>query len=486
MPQAKRERKATFSNKRSMMALRCRPGQKSDEYFHESIKGFGVRIMKPRADGKVRKTYIRRFSTMIPDGKGGLKKKDDYDTLGLVEPLDDEPAISYEDALEKALSGKRALREAKKEGTGQRMTVGEAWKYYATEKRLNRPATLKKDTGTYERHLKHLSNKFLDELPYKFWSSFSSQLENGTLQVGTVLHEGVEVPDMRGPLAATGRLAVLNVASNLYEIAHTYDGIAKLKHRENPARDAKRLVGAVNKRKTYIKLNLLGKAWRASKQLVNPTFRDLFQAFVLTGYRRSLMLNMKFSDVDFRYGAYLVDPRTPGTKRRGKDIPEDAEKIRLPLSRPVLDIIKARREFAPDPDGHVWYSRPGRGKKAAGGVLTDPRSSWSGIEEQIGIYFTPQDLRRTFATAGSVSVNGLDLYTLSLLMLHTGATLAETINVPAITVNYINTAEAQAKMRAAINAVAAYVTGLADGSVQPPSDEPELDAELEAAVGVGD
>lgn len=482
MSESKREKRATFSSKRSLLALRCPPGRKGIEYFHESIRGFGVRIMKPRADGQVRKTYIRRFSTLQPDGRGGFKKHDDYDNLGLVEPIDDEPAISYDEAQERALAGKRVQRESKKEGSDQRMTVGAAWQLYTTEKSLNRPATLKKDRGTYERNLAHLASKYLDELPYKFWSGFDSQLAAGTLQVGTVLRDGEEVPDLRGPLAATSRLAVLNVASNLYEIAHMYEGIKQLKYKENPARDAKRRVGAVNKRKTLIPLKHVGKAWRASKQLVNPTFRDAFQVCVLTGLRRSLLLSMKFSEIDFRTGIYMIDPRTPGTKRRGKDIPENPEPIRLPLSRPVLEIIKNRREFAPDPDGHVWYSNPGRGAKASGGVITDPRSSWTGIEEHIGVHFTMHDLRRTFATVGIVAADVTDVFALSLLMLHSGSSLAEAVGLPAITVDYINTAEAQGKMRAATDAVAAYVLGLANGTIQAPEHEPELAPLLEAAA----
>jgi hypothetical protein len=91
------------------------------------------------------------------------------------------------------------------------------------------------------------------------------------------------------------------------------------------------------------------------------------------------------------------------------------------------------------------------------------------------------DLRRTFANLAVAA--GAELMGTSLLMLHSPRTVARVLNLPDVTLEYINTAEARGRMRAASDAIERYVLGLLDGSIKPPQDEVELPPELKAAVG---
>lgn len=474
----------SFTSKRSLLALRCPADRDFVEAWHETIAGFGVRIMSQDARGNVRRTYLCRYTALVPDGQGGTVKKDRKERLGLVDELDDEAAISYDDALEKALALRRVQKEQRSGAGPVRMTVGDAWASYASEKQLNRESTHEKDKRTYERALQHLENRFLDELQYTFWSDAVSQLKAGSYVVGTELRDGKEVPVRIGPYAAPSVKAILNVASNLYEIARKHKGLPGLEHKENPARDAKELIGTANKRRGHLPLKKVGPTWRAADQLVAPAFRDLFRVLVLTGLRRALVLGMTFAEIDFEQGVYLIDPRKPGTKRRGKDLAENAEHIKLPLSMYVLNLLKARREFAPDPAGPVFYSQPMRGEAAAAGVITDPRTSWTPLESVAGMHFTPHDLRRTFATLGVAAPGSSDVFALSLLMLHSGSSLAKAAGVPAITVEYINTDEAQDRMRVVTEAITSYVLKLAAGKVEAPEKEPRLPDYIESDLGV--
>lgn len=190
----------------------------------------------------------------------------------------------------------------------------------------------------------------------------------------------------------------------------------------------------------------------------------MFRVYILTGLRRSLLSGMKFSEIDFERGLYIIDPRKPGAKRKAKNITKDTADIRLPLPKLVIEIIRARREFAPDKDGLVWYTpKPTRGRrtrKTDKQAITDPRTAWILIEWAIGgLHFAPHDLRRTFATAGAAATT--DMFALSMLMLHTGDELAKAANVPGITIDYINTDEAIERMRKASEEITAYVLGLA-------------------------
>ena len=234
------------------------------------------------------------------------------------------------------------------------------------------------------------------------------------------LREGTLVPSLDGDkskgtlpkLREATLYGVINVGVNLYEVAHKRKALKGMDRAKNPAREAKDALKKPNVRRSRIPLSKLPAAWRAADQLVSPWWRDMFYCFVLTGLRRNLMVEMQFTDIDWKAGVYVIPMYREGTKRRREKEGADPPPIYLPLSRRVLGILQARRRFAPNPDGPVWYSpRPTRGKAAKKqtdekrpAVLTDARASWSLIADQIDLRFTPQDLRRTFAKIGRAHV----------------------------------------------------------------------------------
>lgn len=193
---------------------------------------------------------------------------------------------------------------------------------------------------------------------------------------------------------------------------------------------------------------------------MSPSWRDMFRLYVLTGLRRSLMAELQFSEVDFQGSALLISPHKKGTKRRGAKTPANAAPIRIPLSATALRILQARLEFAPDSQGPVWYApKPTRGKTRKEAVLSDPRAAWTTIESDIDTHFTPSDLRRTFATIGAAAAT--DVFGVALLMLHSAKGLAQAAQVPGITVQYMETEEAQERMRKATAEIEAKVLELA-------------------------
>lgn len=469
-----------FSSVRELLTINTPVGRKHIEAWHSTQAGFGCSIMAPDANGRVRRTYIHRYKMPVPDDKGGYIRKDTTDYLGLVTAIGDEPAVALETAMRAVLNKREQLREQMSTGNRPRMTVGGAWAKYALSMATNSGKTHEKDISTYERHIQHLAERWLDEMTVADWEGLVATLKDGTLVVGKVKDKatGEWVDDIRGPLANSGLIAVLNVGSNLYGIAHRHKALRGFAQGENPAKEAKKQVGVATTRKTRIPLAKLGGAWRASDQLLPPHWRDLWRVAVLTGLRHGLLFHMRFSEIDWQQGTHLIDPRKPGTKRRARDIPANPEPIRLPLADVVLDILKVRREFAPDKNGPVWYSPGGRAKS---GLMVDPRKSWVQLEDHIGVSFTPQDLRRTFSTLALVACDGRDVLAISLLMLHSGAGLAKATGLAPITVDYMDTDEAQAMMRRSANTTAAYVLELAAGAAAPA--DPKLPEELEAALG---
>lgn len=454
------------------------------EYPCEGNPGLVVRVMAARQkDGKSRRTWIHRWKETDPQtGKSATKRK----PLGPVVDFDGEKALDFEKA-KLAVQGARVDRRFERADgrTGKRFTLDNAWAEYAIVKPLHRDKTKEKNERIYNHYFPHLKDRYLDELDDFFWLRFVQQLKDGTLRVGTKTnHEGREYPDERGPLAADTIIGVLNCAALLYEIAHKGNGLRGMAKEANPARDAKAAVGARKKRKSRIPVAKLGLAWRASDQLMSPWWRDQFRFYLLTGLRRTLLNTLRFDEIDFRAKAMVFSPNKTGTKRRKSQIEQDAEDLRLPLSDAAFAIIKARYELAPDKAGPVWYSpKPTRGRARKDATLSDPRGAWTTLEGHLDLHFMPSDLRRTFATVGFVAK--ADAPGLSLLMLHTSATLADTLGVPGITTQYIQTEEAQERMREAANSVAAKLLELAQLSEEEAaklSEPQDLPAVLEEAL----
>jgi integrase len=455
------EKTLRFSTKRELLMLPAPEDKYYEWYKHETQAGFYARVSKADAQGNIERIYFHRYK-LEETVAGVTKKVEKRDALGPVLPGS---KADFDEALRKLLERRRQLKKEQQEGVSTRLTVAGAFAFYATEKHTNKNATHEKDKQQYERYLSHLANKYLDELPYSFWAGFVTQLREGTLIVGQKKREdggGME-PVLRGPLRPATLVGVLNTASLLYVIGNKHSGIHGEMKDANPPAKAKALIGSQNKRTSHIPLKDLGTAWRAADQLISPWWRDLFRVIVLTGLRRSLVFDMTFAEIDFERSLYLIHPLKKGTKRRGRDVTEATPLIRLPLSKYVLAILRAKREFADDKSGLVWHTpKPTRGvrSKKDKASLSDPRGAWSLIESTIGDYhFTPHDLRRTFASAGSAS--GADLFAVSMLMMHTGDELAKAANVPGITIKYVDTDEAVERARTAAEHITEYVLSLA-------------------------
>jgi integrase len=476
----------TFSTKQEARLLPPPETGYYAKYPHITQPGFFVRVSKVKADGKIERLYMHRYDLVERDEAGNIKEREKVDDLGPVE------AGRLEDVLRQVLETRHAQEKMRKQGGQEtQLTVEGAWAYYATVKQLNKDLTADKDEKVFQRYFAHLGKRFLDDLPFPFWATFIKELREGTLVVGEKPREddprkGMQ-PELRGPLSEATLIGVMNIAVMLFNIGNKYKGLRELKG-TNPAAEAKKeLVGAPNEKTRHIPLKDLGKAMRAAQQLISPWWRDLFYTFVLTGLRRSLVFDMRFDEIDFKNGVYVIHPLKKGTKRLKKNVTESTPPLRIPLSAFMLEMIEAKREFAPDRDGLVWHTpKPTRGRRVKNDkqALSDPRGAWTLIEGAIGdLHFSPHDIRRTFATAGMAC--GADVFAVAMLMLHSGAGLAQVTQVPGITIKYMNTDEAVERMRRTAQQISDYVGHLIAMPEQEASnlEDPALPPMLENLLG---
>jgi len=465
----------TFKSVVDIMGIEPPTTRPSREVWHETQPGFGVRIMKARADGTVRRTYISRVQELQPDGTFKEKKP----PLGLVQNIGTgDLVLKFKDAADLA---RKEFETAKrlKAGGSSRLTLGDAYEKLCND--LNSPMSVDspdyahKLKSLYERFLAHLSNRYMDDLKEAFWIDYLMQLRAGTLAVGKETDEkGEERPALRRAPSASYSLAVLNAASRLYKVAHERRGIEGEEKDWDPTRAAVKKIEAPNERDSFIKFEDLRKAWAATDQLMSPWWRDLWRVYLLTGLRDRLVMDMRFEHINFEKGLYSIPPLAPGAKRRRRRLSQDERKkpIEMPLSKYVLEILRKRKEFAPaGPAGEwVWYSTETvrRSKTKDLPRLTDPRASWQRMVPHIGYWCYKHDLRRTFASIGA-TIDPASVLSLSLLLLHSSKTVSKALGIPQITVEYIK--GQQRSMRALTEKITQAVLELAGERERTPLTE---------------
>ncbi|PPE69484.1 hypothetical protein C1702_11110 [Caldimonas thermodepolymerans] len=375
--------------------------------------------------------------------------------------------LSYKDA---ELEAMRLVREAKllRSGGTVRMTVGQAYERLLqsleSANSQDSPAYGDKMRKTYERFLSHLSKRYLDELKEGFWIDYLTSVREGRLDVGVVTKDdSTEERVFRKAPSANYSLGILNTASRLYKIAHEYRGIEGESRDWDPTRAAAQKIEEPNTRETYLLLKDIPKAWHATDQLMSPWWRDLWRVYLLTGLRDRLVMDMRWEQIDFERGLYLIQPLQRGTKRRRKKLSQvdRLKPIEMPLSSYVLSILRRRKQFAPSgPAGEwVWYSLETERRKTKDlPRLTDPRASWKRLVPILGYWVYKHDLRRTFASLGA-TVDPGGVLALSLLLLHSSKGIASALGIPQITVEYIKGQQEQ--MRALTEKISRAVLELA-------------------------
>jgi len=111
----------------------------------------------------------------------------------------------------------------------------------------------------------------------------------------------------------------------------------------------------------------------------NDTTRDFFIVALLTGARRSNLLEMKWSDVDLEAGTWRIELTKNGTPQT------------VALVEPVVELLRERRRQATS-----VFVFPGKGKT---GHLVEPKKSWTRICKAGGIEGCRiHDLRRTMGS----------------------------------------------------------------------------------------
>ncbi len=340
-----------------------------------SLSGFGLRVQPTGAKsfivmyrtaggrrGRVRKVTIGRYGDRWTYLEA---RKEAKRILALVE-LQKDPAAE-----------RRAHREA--------LTISELCDLYFSEGcETKKPSTLVTDRGRVARHIKPLLGRLkVAEVTRADIERFMRDVAAGKTadDVKTVLRGRAIVRGGRGTASRTVGLlgGILSFALNR--------GLRA----DNPARGVPRFKDRKGER--YLSAEewaMLGEGLaKADAERANPTALAIIRALALTGGRKSEMVTLRWSEVDFENGRALLGDSKTGAKA-------------IALGAPALQLLASQ----PRPEGATWVFPGERSEGPFGGL----DRVWRQVRVLAGLpNLRLHDLRHAFASRGLAAGFGLPI-----------------------------------------------------------------------------
>jgi len=330
---------------------------------HVGTKAF---VLYRKIDGIAERLTLGRYPTMTID-----------QARRMVAPHNGSIAVGQNPAEEK-----RSMR--------QESTLGEVFARYMVEYAKPRKKSWEIDEQRYNVHLVHWQNKKLGLIKKQHVQKLLTHIaENQRFIEGVDKLGRRKVKKVGGKGASNQILRLLRKVFN-QAIDWGWEG-------DNPCTRIKEYKS--QSRDRFLEGDELPKFFEALGEEPNTVARDYILASLLTGARRTNVLEMRWDQINLERREWLI----PETK--------NGESQRLPLISAMLTLLKDRKAEA---DGSEWVF-PSHGST---GHLTNPDKTWkrvlarAGIDDARGTWL--HDLRRSMGswqanTGASLSVIGKSL-----------------------------------------------------------------------------
>ena len=183
----------------------------------------------------------------------------------------------------------------------------------------------------------------------------------------------------RAPYAANRMLSLVRKMFNLAKVWEMYSG-------ENPTTSIERF--REEKRERFVQPNELPKVFKAIAQETNPWIKTAFLILLLTGQRKTEVINMKWVHLDLQRGLW----RLPDTKANRSHL--------VPLPSAAIQLLQILPRVKDNP--YVFVGRAGKGR------LINLDKAWARIREITELHDVRiHDLRRTLGSW--LAANGASL-----------------------------------------------------------------------------
>jgi integrase len=358
-------------------------------YQDPSGLGFGIRVNKDHA------VWTYRFRA------GGDVLSDTLGKVGITTTAD---ALSFEDAAKQFLKlYKRAKRSA---GEGA-MTLADGLEQYKAGRVVRRTErglsadSLRDFESLMRHHVKEAGDWVLQATDSLQWEQLLTRVKTqGSIHAARraywMIH-GVYAHLMEYQVLDENPLAVQNM-----RLAFTGKATKRKRTTHLPAMDVHAF-------------------WQALESVKFATSKEAVKLLFFTSWRRSGVLGMKWSQVDFQRGVYHVKPDDKGWKGFfGEMVLNDyalrvlrERKERLAAERPRSGTLgetqKKRQQNA-----EVWVFPAYRD---GDGHMRDVRGTFDTISKELGAHLQAHDVRRGWATIAEVALDN-DLRLIGRLMCH--------------------------------------------------------------------
>jgi integrase len=171
--------------------------------------------------------------------------------------------------------------------------------------------------------------------------------------------ERTDIGKLRASLAKLSSTENANRALKLLKSMYNRAIDWKLFAKENPVEDIP--LFRTIERERYLAADELPRFFASIAAEANPDIRDYFFICLLTGVRKSNVLEMRWADVNFARGT-VVFP---------KQVTKNGDPLTLPLGPEVIEILKARK-----PKKAATFVFPGTGES---GHMVNPRKGWQRV-----------------------------------------------------------------------------------------------------------
>lgn len=355
--------KAINFTKEAINALPIPPTGKRDTYLDTKMPGLQVRVTETGA-----KTFsvYRRI-------KGGSPERV---TLGKFPAMTVEQARKQAGVINVAIADGANPAEAKRAHRGE-LTFSDLFKEYG-ERHGSKKRSWSTDQSLYANHLQSLAPRKLSAVTKDVISRILSDLDKAGKAGATVNNV---------------RALISSMFSRAIEWGHaTGNPVSGIKTRAKVKRDR------------FLQSDELPRFFQSLAQESNATLRDYILLALLTGIRRSNLLEMEWKHINMKEGIW----RIPRTKN---DDPQN-----VTLSPEAVTILKARKDAA---EKDAVFVFPGTGES---GHIEEPKKAVIRVMERAGIPYgrdvengvTLHDLRRTLGswqakTGASLAIIGKSL-----------------------------------------------------------------------------
>jgi integrase len=348
-----------FTNAKEAREVRCPEGKKHWEAWHKTDSYLGVRIAAPRKrDGKILQVWIARYK----DGDKHTKK-----VLGRITHMD------YDEAHYQALRCKRIGANRSDDVIVE--TLLEAYDSYilVREKKLSESA--KDDYKKAIAIVRDWHHRRLDTFTPKEISDRFTKIKLKIQKTAKAKAVGWD-----------GNATAISVMRLLRSIFN--DAIANHVFKHNPVSGLVRS-GALKRtprRAKPLEFAKLPEFWRwLHHGQCQPVVRDYILIALFTGFRLSVLNDLKWENYSSRMKTYKLFPETRGNKSKAL--------VPMPLPSLVVEIFERRFK---DRDPDAVYVLPSLRYK--GQAVRSIRGSLAALSKEIKVKINVHDLRRLSAT----------------------------------------------------------------------------------------